>query len=208
MNYYIDFDCTLYDTDALTKAMLVCVAKNISENDVNIPFNEAYSEAESMFNSNNIYNIFTLCEHFSNKYNISSEKLISEINLVIDNGEKFVYDDSVEFLNNLKTNLNNITLLTFSPKERLDYQKQKVKGSGLMKFFDNIIFTTEPKWQLDIDYRNGVFIDNNPTDLLNLYNTNPIEVIRVRRITDKYTLQDLPKGVNIKEYKKIIDIIK
>ena len=61
---------------------------------------------------------------------------------------------------------------------------------------------------MHIDYTNGVFIDNNPTDVVNLYNTHPLGVIRVRRITDKYTLQDLPEELHIPEYKKIIDIIK
>lgn len=208
MNYFIDFDCTLFDTDALTKAMLVCVAKNISSQHSSIDFDSALKEAESLFNPENIYNIFELCKHLSKKYNTSLSTLLKEIGDILDNCEKYVYDDSVQFLELLKSKNHNLTLLTFAHAGALDYQKQKVAGSGLTKYFDNIIVTIKPKWELDIDYTNGVFIDNNPTDVVNLYNTNPLGVIRVRRITDKYTLQNLPEDLHIPEYEKIIDIIK
>jgi FMN phosphatase YigB (HAD superfamily) len=206
MNYFIDFDCTLFDTDALTKAMLVCAAKNIS-NETGFEFETIYAEAESLFNVENIYNIFELCKFLSNKYSVNLLTLTNEIDSILNSCEKFVYDDSVEFLKTMKDRGHNLTLLTFAHNGSLDYQKQKVNGSGLTKYFDNIIFTTEPKWELDIDYKNSVFIDNNPNEVIGLYNTHPLGVIRVRRATDKYTLQDLPKELGVLEYKKIIDII-
>ena len=208
MNYFIDFDCTIFDTDALTKAMLVCVAKNISSLKPDIEFNYVYNEAEKLFNDENIYNIFELCKHLSTLHNVPYSILFDEINSILDNCEKYVYDDSVDFLKYLKSKKHHLTLLTFAKKNSLEYQEQKVKGSNLLQYFDKVIITNEPKWNLDIDYTNGIFIDNNPTDLVNLLNNNPIKVMRVRRATDKYTLQDLPEGTNISEYKKIIDILK
>ena len=50
MNYYIDFDNTLYETTKLTKAMMTSIAKTISENS-NFKFDEIIEDIESNFNS-------------------------------------------------------------------------------------------------------------------------------------------------------------
>ena len=45
--------------------------------------------------------------------------------------------------------------------------------------FDNIIITTD-KGKENIDYKNAIFIDDNPKDLITLYNKNAKQVIRRR----------------------------
>ena len=83
MNYYIDFDNTLFNTQKLTKSMLENLANSIVSENNSLKFEEVLSEEKNIFNSNNIYNIFELCEFFGNKYNINSDILISNINSVI-----------------------------------------------------------------------------------------------------------------------------
>ena len=46
---------------------------------------------------------------------------------------------------------------------------KKLMGSGITSYFDGIIITAEYKFLLDIDYTNGIFIDDDPRDLNGLY---------------------------------------
>ena len=55
-----------------------------------------------------------------------------------------------------------------------------------MKYFKDIIITNKDKSKLNIDYTNGIFIDNNPLELEKFYNSNSINLIRIKRDTDKY----------------------
>ena len=62
MNYYIDFDHTIFDTNQLTKRMLSAIVST-SKMDL-------MEECTLMFNRQNIYNIYELTKFLSNKYKI------------------------------------------------------------------------------------------------------------------------------------------
>ena len=79
----------------------------------------------------------------------------------------------------------------------IDYQNRKIKGSKLCKYFQDIIITDVDKSQLDINYKDNLFIDNNPKELIKFQNRGG-KVIRIRRIEDKYSVIDLD---NVLEYK-------
>lgn len=179
MNYYIDFDNTLFETAKLTESMLRCIADLISINN-----EEILNEVKSTFDSSND-NIFTHAEKLANKYNIDSKLVINNVNNIIDNCKQFVYEDSERFLDKLKKEENKIILLTFIPKTNQEYQLKKIKGSGLAKYFDIMILTAELKYTLDLNYENGVFIDDNPKDLEGLNSMNPLRLIRMRRQNNK-----------------------
>jgi FMN phosphatase YigB (HAD superfamily) len=179
MNYYIDFDNTLFETAKLTEAMLKSILDSISINN-----EEVLNDVKNNFDSSND-NIFTYAEKMANKYNIDCKLVINNINNIIDNCGRFVYEDSERFLNKLKKEENKVVLLTFIPKMNQEYQLQKIKGSGLAKYFDTMILTTELKYTLDINYENGVFIDDNPRDLEGLNSMNPLRLIRMRRLNNK-----------------------
>ena len=59
--------------------------------------------------------------------------------------------------------------------------------------------TEELKYNLDIDYSNGIFIDDKPQDLIGLYSRHPKKVIRLRRKNNKYSIKNL-ENVDIEEY--------
>ena len=201
MNYYIDFDNTLYNTKNLTTSMLNILANNIS-NKKNISFDEIYNECKAMFNKDNIYNIYKLVDFFAEKYCVNGTEIIESINQEILNGSKNVFRDVIPFLKRLKEKGNNIYMLTFCGSG-MDYQLLKIKGSGISEFFDSLYITKKPKYELDIDYKNGIFIDDNPSDLSGLCSKNPICLIRIRRKENKYSLQDMD---NIKEYTSFDEI--
>ena len=204
MKYYIDFDNTLFNTPLLIKNMLTLITNDIVFNNKNLSFNEIYEECSEMFNREHIYNIYTLISHFSKKYNLNLTKLTQKINNQLANSKQFVYDDSILFLKQLKKLGHSLFLLSYCP-DSLKYHSNKISGSGLIDFFDAIFITSIPKYELDIDFKEGIFIDDNPKDLLGLYSKNPFKVIRIRRIDNKYSKIDFDNK-NIEEYSNLKEI--
>ena len=190
MNYYIDFDSTLYETSRLSKDMLealaseLCKVANKSEEDM-------FAELKAMFNRENIYNIYKLARFFAEKYNVDAKYLVNVVENVIDDGEKYVYPDSVEFLKQVKEKGNIVNVLTYVAQEDLSYQMSKLKGSGLTEYFDNIIITSSRKFNLDLKYEEGIFFDDNPKDLIGLAERNPKTLVRLRRADNKYSAKEI-----------------
>jgi hypothetical protein len=122
------------------------------------------------------------------------------INSVINNGEKFVYSDTIPFLKRLTDGGHTVNMLTYTKQESIDYQIQKIKGSGLANFFKNIFIVSSTKKELGLDYKNGIFIDDNPSDLVGLSETNPKDLIRIRRDNNKYSKIEMPDNIKFKEY--------
>ena len=204
MNYYIDFDNTLYETAGLTKSMLEKLAEVISVNsqkDIKI----IMEDINSSFDSTN-GNIYMLAEEMADKYSVDRNLVINIIKGIIRDGQKFVFDDSKRFLEKIKADSNNkVILLTFLPKANQEYQLEKITGSGLAKYFDTLIFTSELKYTLDLNYEKGIFIDDNPRDLKGLNIMNPKRLIRIKRLENKYSAIDMELE-NLEEYTSFDDI--
>ena len=204
MNYYIDFDGTLYETSKLTKTMLEKIADVISLNSQKDK-REILEEMNYNFDSTN-GNIYTLAENIAEEFAVNKDVVIEEVKNVLRNGQRFVFEDSQRFLEKIKSNSDNkIILLTFLPKTNQEYQLEKVNGSGLAKYFDTLIFTSELKYTLDLEYNKGIFIDDNPRDLKGLYIMNPLRVIRIRRPENKYSKIELNME-NLEEYTSFDEI--
>lgn len=205
MNYYIDFDNTLYETSRLSNDMLKGLAYEISKK-TSISENDIFDELKSMFNRENIYNIYKLAKFFAKKYNIEESILIDKVEDIILDGKKYVYDDVISFLKELKEKNHIINVLTYVAKEDLSYQLTKIKGSGLSEYFDNIIISSSLKFNLDLKYEEGIFFDDSPKDLLGLASRNPKILVRVRRENNKYSKQELDIK-NLVECKTLKDYI-
>lgn len=205
MNYYLDFDNTLYETSRLSNDMLKGLAYEISKK-TSVSENDIFDELKSMFNRENIYNIYKLAKFFAKKYNIEESILIDKVEDIILDGKKYVYDDVISFLKELKEKNHIINVLTYVAKEDLSYQLTKIKGSGLSEYFDNIIISSSLKFNLDLKYEEGIFFDDSPKDLLGLASRNPKILVRVRREKNKYSKQELDIK-NLVECKTLKDYI-
>ncbi len=204
MNYYLDFDNTLYETSKLTKRMLEKIANFVLENCENVG-KEIFDEVTQNFNSTT-GNIFLYAESIATKYNLNKDEMKSHIKNIIDSGEDITFEDAKRFLKKLKSKGHKIILLTYVPDEKnKDYQNEKITGSGLKEYFDKIIITSEYKFTIDLDYKNGIFIDDDPRDLLGLYEKNPIKVIRIRKKSNKRSKIDI-ENKDILEYESFDDI--
>lgn len=195
MNYYIDFDHTLFDTPKLTERMLQTIV-DFSKMDI-------MQECKSMFTREHIYNIYELAKYFASKYKLDTISLISAINNQIYNCSDLVFVDGLSFILKLKERGHKVYILSYY-EDVLQYQLAKIAGSNLADLFDGIIITKELKYNIDIDYTNGIFIDDKPQDLIGLYSKNPKKVIRLKRKNHKYSSDDL--NINIKEYENFDEI--
>lgn len=203
MNYYIDFDNTLYETANLTKKMIGAVANLISSNK-SLDYNTVLENITPKFNSS-VDNIFSFAEKMANDYGVSKEEAVNNVNEAINNGKDLVFPDAEKFLADRKQNGDKLIILTYVADGNQEYQLQKIMGSGIAKYFEQIIITTKYKFELDLNYENGIFIDDDPRDLNGLYEKNPIKVIRIRKENNKRSKIDI-ENKNIKEYKSFEDI--
>lgn len=201
-NWYIDFDSTLYNTSALKKDMLEAMALNIDSSKKE----SIIQEIDSMFKPQKIYNIFNLCNYYENKYNLKKNILVKPIKEIILNGSKYVFNDVIPFLEKLRNN-NTISMLTWSTlRENMEFQNLKIIGSGISNYFDTIIITAFPKHTLELNYKTGIFVDDNPNDLENLHKISRGRVIRIKRKSNKYS--KIPLNIpNIEEYSTLSEIL-
>ena len=203
MNYYIDFDNTLYETAKLTSKMLTNVANVISLK-TGKEYESIFEYVKNNFDSTND-NIFTYGKKLAEKYDVDGDDINDAINNAINNGRDFIFPDARLFLIKLKELGHKVYILTYLPKTNQEYQMQKIKGSGIASFFDGIIMTTDYKFNLDINYEKGIFIDDDPRDLNGLLEKNPIRVIRIRKENNKRSKIDINNPL-IEEYKDFGDI--
>lgn len=203
MNYYIDFDNTLYETAKLTSKMLTNVANVISLK-TGKEYESIFEYVKNNFDSTND-NIFTYGKKLAEKYDVDGDDINDAINNAINNGRDFIFPDARLFLIKLKELGHKVYILTYLPKTNQEYQMQKIKGSGIASFFDGIIMTTDYKFNLDINYEKGIFIDDDPRDLNGLLEKNPIRVIRIRKENNKRSKIDINNPL-IEEYRDFGDI--
>ena len=204
MNYYIDFDNTLYETAKLTSLMIAAIGNKIgelAEKDAEL----IIQDVKDNFNST-IDNIFTHAEKMGKKYNVDSKMVVDAVKAVVDNGKEIVFEDAIRFLERLKEKGHKIFILTYIPQTNQEYQLKKLMGSGITSYFDGIIITAQYKFLLDLDYTNGIFIDDDPRDLNGLFEKNPIKVIRIRKENNKRSKIYIDNK-EIEEYKSFDDIV-
>ena len=140
------------------------------------------------------------------KYNVDSKLVVNAVNDVLSNGNEIVFEDAIRFLERLKEKGHKIHILTYVQPINMEYQLKKLMGSGIANYFDGIIITSKYKFLLDLDYTNGIFIDDDPRDLNGLFEKNPIKVIRIRKENNKRSKIDIDNK-EIEEFVSFDDIV-
>lgn len=204
MNYYIDFDNTLYETSSLTELMLESIIESvIVESNKNREV--ITEEIKGNFNSTT-GNIYLFAEAIANKYGVNPQKVVQSVKKSIANSKNLTYEDGKRFLKRIKAEGHSLIMLTYIPdKSNEEYQMDKINASGIKEYFDDIIITSDYKFTLDLDYKNSTFIDDNPRDLKGLYVKNPMRVIRIKKKINKYSRVDI-NIKDIEEYESFDDV--
>lgn len=205
MNYFIDFDHTLYNTPLLTKEMLSSLAKYICKTS-----SKSYDDILSTLNikfkrgNNNIYDIYDLITYFSKIYNYDENIVQNIINTIILNGKKFLYDDSIPFLKHLKKKGNKINILSYN-ESKLYFQTIKIAGSGILAYADSLTTTLTLKGNFPLDFSKCIFIDDKPKDLISINNNKPFKIYRIRRPNDTYSNENINNN-SIVEFSSLAEL--
>ena len=208
MNIFIDFDHTLYNTKLLTKDMLNALAIYISKVS-NENFEPVLETLKNKFKrgNNNIYDIYELIKYFSTIFNYDYKEATNIVNNVINNGAKYLFEDSIPFLKGLKKKNHKVYILSYNENE-VYFQAVKIAGSGLLKYVDGVFPTTTLKGEIPLDFSKCIFIDDKPKDLISIYNNHPFKIFRIRRKNDTYseieTNLPIPEFTSLEELQKNI----
>ena len=204
MNFFIDFDHTLYNTPLLTNDMLKALASYISEVS-NQDYNNIFETLKNKFKrgTNNIYDIYNLIEYFASKYNYNIEDATKIVNEVISNGKKYLFPDSIPFLQYLKEQNHKVYILSYNENE-VYFQTIKISGSGLLPFVDGVFPTTSIKGDIPLDFSKCIFIDDKPKDLISIYKHQPFKIFRIRRKNDTYS--EIETNLPIPEFASLDEI--
>lgn len=186
MDYYLDFDYILFDTHAFREGLY----KILEANGLDKSYLALTPELKN--NGQKLLNIKELFKSLSEKNDIPINNFLKPLENLYAKCYEFVYNDTVEFLKYLKTQGHIVNLLTWGEK---NFQYEKLKASKLDIFFDEVIFAEKLKYTLDIEYKNGIFIDDSVRDCEGLYNKNAKQVFRIRRKNGKNS----DKKLNIKD---------
>ena len=206
MNFFIDFDHTLYNTPLLTNDMLNALAAYICQN-TNKNQENIFQLLKDKFKrgTNNIYDIYKLIEYFGNQYKYDINKATEIVNKVIANGQSYLFDDSIPFLRSLKKDNHKIYILSYNETE-VYFQAIKITGSGLLPYVDGIFPTTSIKGNIPLDFSKCIFIDDKPKDLISIYNNKPYKIFRIRRKNDTYS--EIETGLPIPEFSSLLELMK
>lgn len=162
---YIDFDNTLFNTVKFNNKCKELLNKYINE-----------EEQDKIFKSfTKIYDFREVLNILSINYKIDEEILKKEYNKILE--DNYLFEDTIEFLEYYK-NKYELIMLTWGNNE---YQLDKINCASISKYFKELIITQKFKYELDIDYKNSIFIDDNPRDLKGLMNNNSYKIIRLCR---------------------------
>jgi len=182
MNYYIDFDYTVFDTHAFREGLY----KILEDNGLDKTYLKLTPEMKT--DGQELLNIKRLFKKLSESKNIPLDKFLVPLEELYSKSNEFVYNDTVDFLKYLKSKNHKVYLLTWGEKE---FQKEKIEASKLDKYIDEAIFAEQLKFTLDIDYKNGIFIDDSIRDLEGLYKQKAKQVFKIKRENGKNSKEEL-----------------
>lgn len=171
MKIYIDFDRTLFDCERFIEDFFELLQNyNISKDD--------FVRYQNQFKDINPYIIL---DAMSKEKDINKGVYVA-IDKLIKESSKYLFDDTIPFLKYLKNKNYQVIILT---KGNLDFQKDKIINSHIDSYYDNIIVTSDHKGKLDLDYTNGIFIDDREEELESIKLKNPKRIIAIKRSGDK-----------------------
>ena len=100
MNYYIDFDSTLYDTSKISTIISESIITSILEQKI-VDKNKLLEECKTQINTTP--SIYDLPKYFSDKYNLEPLPILNNLKNSIINSENLVFPDVKPFLAKLKS---------------------------------------------------------------------------------------------------------
>ena len=140
-NIYLDFDRTIYDTDSLYKDMNEVIKK------YGINLEQFEKTKREIFEEPILFNYFKVVEYICNHNNISL-KVIDELEYIINNVDKYIYNDVENFIKIVKYKGYTVNILTYGDSS---FQLKKLSKLKICDMIDNIFITGKYKFNLNIN---------------------------------------------------------
>lgn len=203
---FIDFDNTLYDTRFLKKNLFeVLEGKGFSKTEVL----STYEKASSNYNYSPKSHLDELLK--VREFNAKATEAIIE-SLYLDAPEH-LFNDTIGFLKSLNREKFEVDLLTLGDSE---FQKRKVKASGIDKYFDKIYYCEDQKWiflKTLVEKDEKFYVIDDRNDALykiceEFKNCVPIEINRTKEPLDAMEKPSPYNGATIKKIDEAIPYLK
>lgn len=186
---YLDFDRTLFDTDAFIKDM-----NKVLEKDIDLLLFEEYKRRDEK-KGFNPYRIIKMM-NIDNK-----DEIYQNLDNLMNNVSKYLYPDTIPFLEKMQKEYD-LYIFTYGDK---DFQKRKVINTHIDKYINSFIDILDKKSNsLEINYQESIFIDDNPFVIDDILLKKPYMAIRMRRNKAKYSLINMKnKVMEVKSFEEI-----
>ena len=198
MNIYIDFDGTLFNTDQYTRDFM----KIFNDYSIdNILFEKIKNK---LFSNEKLFNLNVIIHYLLTHNNIDYE-LQDKIDSLLNSS--YLFPEVHYCLKELINIGYDLYLLTYGDD---DFQTFKINASNIAKYFKEIIITNKDKSELNLDYENSIFIDNNPVEIEKIYNSKPKTLIRIKRDCDRYTKEKCKVSdiIECKDFNQVVKYLK
>ena len=194
MKVYVDFDRTLFDCERFLEDLYALI------NQYGID-TALFKECQNQCIKEG-FNPYTILDLVKEKKSFD-EELYTKINDLIKKTNEYLFSDAILFLEYLKSNNYEIVLLT---RGNNNYQKEKVLNAKIDNYYNDLIVTMKHKGDLELDYNNSIFIDDNPKEINSILDRIAKKVIYVKRDNAKYNDISINKDIKIvKSLQEIID---
>lgn len=171
MKVYIDFDRTIFDCNRFIEDFFELLQEyNISRDD--------FIKYQNQFKDINPYIIL---DAMSKEKDINKD-VYAAIDGLIEQSSDYLFYDTIPFLEYLKSKSYQVNILT---RGDYNFQRSKIINSHIDSYYDDIIVTSNHKGELDLDYANGIFIDDREEELESIITNNPKRVVAIKRNGDK-----------------------
>lgn len=199
---FIDFDGTLFDTEAFKEKMYdIFIKAGFEIDDIKATYN-----AECLDYN---YSPIGQMERLEKVHSFDMTAANQRFTKLYKSCSQYLYSDSVEFLEIVDKEKYELDLFTLGD---ILFQKTKVDHSGIVKYFDNIYYTEIQKWEhlekLVKQNEKFVIIDDRGDALLEIQKkykqSLAVHIIRPTKDRDDPFIQQSSNfpGVNIKNIKQ------
>ena len=183
MKIYVEFDRTIFDCDRFIEDFFDLLQKyNISRDE----FNKYQDQFKNI-------NPYIILDSMAKEKDINKD-VYNAIDKLVKKSSDYLFYDTEPFLKYLRSKNYQVIILT---KGDYDFQRAKVINSHIDSYYDDIIVTSNHKGELDIDYTNGIFIDDREEEIRSILLNNPKRVISIQR--KGITNQDIEAVTSLNE---------